>query len=666
VADKPLTEPVVPGTIDDLQQDAGRRHFTNLPTAVRWIMATAAVLAIFVAMDTLRLFGSSPLLDFIITVDNHYYYALLALLLPPCFLIFPPYRKATRYWYDIILALTAFGVSSYFFFNSETMLDFAWEFGGAPDEAIWMSYVMWALVLEAVRRCGGMTLFVLVLLFSMYPMVAESVPGVISGMASSPADTAAYHVTSIESILGLPFQAYAKLVIGFLVFGVALQHTGGGKFFINLAFALFGHVRGGAAKVAIVSSGLMGSMSGSVITNVLTTGQMTIPAMRRNGMEKEYAGGVEACASTGGVLLPPIMGSTAFVMATFLNVPYTTVALAAVIPAALYFFGLFVQVDAYAARKGLKGVPREELPRLRDTIREGWFYLAAFGVLIFLLVYLQREAVAPFIATGLLLVLNQITRFQRWNWKDAGNFLVATGKLLCELLAIMAGVGLIVGALSVTGLSGTLVNDLLYVAGDSILLLLLMGAFTSFVLGIGMTVTAAYIFLAIVLAPALVQSGLNPMSVHLFILYWGMLSFITPPVALGAFAAASVAGASAMKTGFRAMSLGSVIYFIPFFFVLDPALILAGSAWEIVSATVAALLGVMLIAGALQGYLIGFGMLERKGGLGIAGRLLLAMGGGLIALPGLEVIGFNVNDTQLLLSGLVAAVGGVLLAKKGK
>lgn len=643
-----------------------RRNVGNLPRPVRWVMAAAAVLAVFVAMDTLRLFGSTPLLDFMITVDNHYYYALLALLLPPCFLIFPPFRNATRYWYDIILALTAFGVSSYFFFNSETMLDFAWEFGGAPDEAIWMSYVLWALVLEAVRRCGGMTLFVLVLLFSLYPMVAESVPGVISGMASSPADTAAYHVTSIESILGLPFQAYAKLVIGFLVFGVALQHTGGGKFFINLAFALFGHVRGGAAKVAIVSSGLMGSMSGSVITNVLTTGQMTIPAMRRNGMEKEYAGGVEACASTGGVLLPPIMGSTAFVMATFLNVPYTTVALAAVIPAVLYFFGLFVQVDAYAARKGLEGVPKEELPRLRDTIREGWFYLAAFGVLIFLLVYLQREAVAPFIATGLLLVLNQITRFQRWNWQDAGNFLVATGKLLCELLAIMAGVGLIVGALSVTGLSGTLVNDLLFLAGDSIWLLLLMGAFTSFVLGIGMTVTAAYIFLAIVLAPALVQSGLNPMSVHLFILYWGMLSFITPPVALGAFAAASVAGASAMKTGFRAMGLGSVIYFIPFFFVLDPALILAGSAWDIITATVAALLGVLLIAGALQGYLLGVGFLGRKGVIGIAGRLLLALGGGLIALPGLELIGFGATDTQLLIAGLAAALAGGVMSRAGR
>jgi len=409
----------------------------------------------------------------------------------------------------------------------------------------------------------------------------------------------------------------------------------------------------------------MGSMSGSVITNVLTTGQMTIPAMKKNGMEKEYAAGVEACASTGGVLLPPIMGSTAFVMATFLNVAYTTVALAAAIPALLYFFGLFVQVDAYAARKGLVGTPREELPSVSGTMKQGWFYLAAFAVLIFLLVYLQREAVAPFYATGMLLVLNQLFPAHRWNMKEAGAFLVATGKLLMELLTIMAGVGLIVGALSVSGLSGTLVNDLLYLAGDSTLLLLLMGAFTSFFLGIGMTVTAAYIFLAIVLAPALIQGGLDPMSVHLFILYWGMLSFITPPVALGAFAAASIAGASALSTGFKAMRLGSVIYFIPFFFVLEPALIMSGTWWETLFATAKVAVGIVLIAGTLQRYLLGIGFLDRSGPLGIAGRALVLVGGGLIALPTTEVIGINVSDATLLISGGTMAIIGVLLSRSG-
>lgn len=634
----------------------------ELPKVLRWLTGFVAIASAFLAMDSLRMFSQNPLLDFVITVQNHYYYALMGLLLPLCFLIYPSFRSPKSYWLDGVLALATFGACCFFFFNAETMLDYGWEFL-APSYAVWVSYLLWALIMEGVRRSGGWVLFFLVLVFSLYPVVAEKLPGPISGMSSSMSETASYHVMSIESILGLPFRAYAQLVIGFLVFGVALQHTGGGRFFINLAFATFGHVRGGSAKVAIVSSGLMGSMSGSVITNVLTTGQMTIPAMKKNGMEKEYAAGVEACASTGGVLLPPIMGSTAFVMATFLNVAYTTVALAAAIPALLYFFGLFVQVDAYAARKGLVGTPREELPSVSDTMKQGWFYLAAFAVLIFLLVYLQREAVAPYYATGMLLVLNQVFPSHRWNMEEAGAFLVATGKLLMELLTIMAGVGLIVGALSVSGLSGTLVNDLLYLAGDSTLLLLLMGAFTSFFLGIGMTVTAAYIFLAIVLAPALIQGGLDPMSVHLFILYWGMLSFITPPVALGAFAAASIAGASSLSTGFKAMRLGSVIYFIPFFFVLEPALIMSGTLWEILFATAKVAFGIVLIAGALQHYLLGVGFLDRSGSSGMAGRVLTLVGGGFIALPTTEVIGINVSDATLLVSGGAMAIIGVLLSR---
>ena len=297
-------------------------------------------------------------------------------------------------------------------------------------------------------------------------------------------------------------------------------------------------------------------------------------------------------------------------------------------------------------------------------MKQGWFYIAAFMVLIFLLVYLQREAVAPFIATGVLVVLNQLSTDNRWNLKQAASFLVATGKLLMELLTIMAGVGLIVGALSVTGLSGTLVNDLLYLAGDSTLLLLLMGAFSSFLLGIGMTVTAAYIFLAIVLAPALIQGGLDPMSVHLFILYWGMLSFITPPVALGAFAAASIAGSSALSTGFKAMRLGSIIYFIPFFFVLEPALIMEGSLLKTLTATLKVAIGIVLIAGTLQSYIIAIGFIDRPGSLGAAGRSLVIIGGGLIALPTTEVIGFNVGQVTLLIVGVITASMGILISRR--
>ncbi|MEZ5560339.1 MAG: TRAP transporter fused permease subunit [Pseudomonadales bacterium] len=585
-------------------------------------VALIAVLVLFVALDMLRLLGGEPLLDRWIRLETHYYFVLLGALLPLVYLLLPRLLVL-----DLLLALVVAGSCGYFFAHAEAIVDQGWEFG-APPLATWMASALWIALLEAVRRAGGWALFVITLCFSLLPLVADRLPGALAGLAAPWGETAAYHVLSIESIFGLPFRAFAELVIGFVLFGLALQHTGVGRFFLDLAFGLLGHVRGGPAKVAILSSGLMGSMSGSVVTNVLTTGQLTIPAMKRSGMRAEVAGGVEACASTGGVLLPPIMGSTAFVMATFLEVPYYQVALAAAVPSLLYFGGLFLQVDAHAAATGLAGIPREQLPSVWRTLKSGWFYLGAFVALVVMLVVLQREAVAPYFATALLLALNQFSSEHRWNLSALVAFLQATGRLLAELVAVLAGVGLIVGALSMTGLSGTLVNDLLYFAGDSVWLLLLMGALTSFVLGIGMTVTAAYIFLAIVLAPALVQGGLDAMAVHLFILYWAMLSFITPPVALGAFAAASIAQSNPLRTGIAAMRLGSVIYFIPFMFVLDPALILHDSVAALLASAVTAVFGIVMLVAGIQGYVPWLGKDWDR-----ASRLLLGVGGLLVALP---------------------------------
>ena len=359
-----------------------------------------------------------------------------------------------------------------------------------------MSFLLWFTVVEAIRRAGGLPIAIIVGVASIYPIFADVMPGPIQGFPSSPGQTAIYLSMSREGIMGIPLQAFANLVIGFLLFGVALQQTGGGKFFINLAFALLGHVRGGPAKVAVFSSGLMGSMSGSVITNVMTTGAMSIPAMRRVGFSKSYAAGVEACASTGGVLMPPVMGATAFIMAAFLNIPYGTIALAAAVPSVLYFLGLFIQIDAYAARHDLKGIAHEDLPSLKQTLKEGWYFIFVFVLLIWLLFFLRREAVAPFYATALLIAINQVLPYQRWGWEDVKEFFSSSGKLFAELISILAGVGLLIGALSVTGLSGTIANDLIFLAGGNALVLLLMGALTSFILGIGMTVTAAYIFLA--------------------------------------------------------------------------------------------------------------------------------------------------------------------------
>jgi TRAP transporter 4TM/12TM fusion protein len=628
----------------DGEKSMTKQRATDGPLGI--LLALTAVIVSLLAMDSLRVLGA-PLLSDIVSLETQYFYLVLMFLMPLGFLLYRSNQKTDLLPLDVLLALINFLACGWLYWHSEQILDEGWEFG-SPEEAVWVSYVLWACALETVRRVAGWSLFILVFLFSLYPLAAEQMPDAISGMSVSLQDTAIYHAMSSESVLGLPFRAFANLVIGFLVFGVALKCTGGGQFFIDLAFSLLGRVRGGPAKVAILSSGLMGSMSGSVVTNVLTTGQLTIPAMKRSGFNASAAGGIEACASTGGVLLPPVMGSTAFVMATFLGMPYYDVALAAAIPAVLYFVALFLQLDAFAARENLQGADEDEIPDLLDTIKNGWYYLGAFAVLVVLLLVMQREALAPWLSTLVLLILNQFSKRHRWGAKDVFDFLVASGSLFVELLIVLSGVGLIVGALSLTGLSGTLVNELLFLAGGSTLVLLLMGALTSFVLGIGMTVTAAYIFLAIVLAPALIQGGLEPLSVHLFILYCGMLSFITPPVALGAFAAASIAGSNPMATGFKAMQFGVATYCIPFFFVLQPALILNAEPIVIVQAVFETLVGVWLIASGVQGYLPFMGVIR-----GFVPRALIATGGLLIAAPGLGNIGIDIANSEFALVGIV-------------
>ena len=605
-----------------------------------YILRFAAILSSFLSIY--MLFGVGNFLNTYVLLDTEYLYAMIALLLPLPFIVYHPTpRRGNKIpWYDIIFAASTFIIASYFCYSGSLILEEGWEYL-APTYAKIMAFILWGLVLEASRRAGGNAIFIICLIISIYPAISTFLPGFLSAPDQPWDTTATFHIFGTESIMGIPMTAFATLVVGFLIFGVALQHTGGGSFFLNLAFALLGTRRGGPAKVSIFSSGLMGSMSGSVITNVLTTGVLSIPAMKKTGFKSSYAAGVEACASTGGVLMPPVMGATAFVMATFLEVPYSEIIIAAAFPSILYYFGLFMQIDAYAARNHLKGLPAKELPSIKKVLKEGWYFVFVFVMLILMLLYMQREAQAPYYATATLLIINQIVKIHRWNYKKFLHFIESVGRLFAELAGILVAIGLIIGSLTFTGKIGTITYALVDFAGDSIIILLIMGALTSFILGIGMTVTAAYLFLAVTLAPALTGSGLDKVAVHLFMLYWGMISFITPPVAIGAFAAASVAGANGIRTGVEAMKLGSVIYFIPFFFVLNPALIGRGSVLEIFTVFFSAIAGIILISSSLQGYLVGIGNLKNSRYLEWPIRIMLGFSGILMALPGGDVTGYS-------------------------
>lgn len=625
------------------------------------IVARAFTIALLL-LGINQTFNLGSLVHFTI-LENQYLYGVLALSIPPVFLLFPGWKSARGAGPGVLdwtLAAISFAALGYFILNAYDIVLKGWEMS-PPAIAVVISAILWAIILDAGRRTGGVVLGGFVLFFSLYPLFADKMPGPISAFSSPFEYVAAYHAMSLESILGIPLKAFANLVFGFIVFGAALEHTGAGRFFINLAFALLGQVRGGPAKVAILSSGLMGSLSGSVVTNVLTTGVMTIPAMRKVGMKGTVAAAIETCASTGGVLMPPVMGAAAFVMADFLQVPYATIAIAAAVPALLYYFGLFIQIDSRAARENLRGMPKEDLPDLTTTLKEGWHHIFAFVLLTVMLLVMQQEQYAPFYATAALLVVNQIvSKTDRWGKKELLSFIDSLARLFATLAATLAAVGMIVGGLQQTGLAGTLVNDLLRIAGGSPYLLLIMGAITSLILGTGMTATACYIFLAVMLAPALIQSGLDPLAVHLYIFYWGMLSFITPPVALGAFAAASIAKTPPMQTGFEAMKIGSVIYFIPFFFVFDPALIMRGTWDNILLSTALATFGVWIFASGIQGYIAGIGPLFSKGLTVWILRLPVLIGAILIALPGEGVPGFN--DWELLGIGLLVMAPTVIAA----
>jgi TRAP transporter 4TM/12TM fusion protein len=620
--------------------EAETLRIRTLPLAWRSLLIVAAALTIFLCVNqqfVLRFFvGFTPL-------NTEYYYALVLVMLPFVFVIFPGGRVFDRVtWIDTLLFAATLAASVLLLLNIRKAAELGWEFGGAPQEIVWTGYLMWGLLMEGLRRTGGWGLMLSVAPFTLYPIIADAAwLGPLKGAQSTLDQASAYHMLSVESLLGIPLQAFAETVIGFLVFGTALMMTGAGRFFLNLAFALCGTFRGGAAKVGIFASALLGMMSGSIVSNVLTAGTMTIPVMKRTGFRASYAGAIEACASTGAVLAPPVMGATAFVMAQFLNVSYAQVALAAAIPALLYYFGLFMQVDAYAARHGLKGLPREELPGLWDSIKDGWYYLFVVALLIFMLLIMKRESHAPFYATLLLLALNQIFNREKWTLRTLAQFLEVNGRTFAELIGILAGCGLLIGAFSLTGVVSSLANDMLAIAGNNALLLLAMAAVTSMVLGLGLTTTACYIFLAVLVGPALEKAGLDKMAVHMFIFYWGMLSSITPPVAIASFAAAGIAGAPPMQTSWESMRVGSIIYFIPFFFVLNPAFVLQGPFSETVVLTVTAAIGIVFICGGIQGYQLGVGDLRFGHRLEWPLRALFIAGGLILAAPGGGIMPFS-------------------------
>lgn len=621
---------------------ADKGRVKGVVLAVVLVLGGLGVLLTINQTFNLQLFG-------LLILDTSFYYILLTLFLSLTFLLYPGRAGDAEKvpWYDWLLFLATVCTTAWLAWNGGRIVAEGWDIA-APTDATILAGIVCVLALEALRRAGGIVLFVLCTFFMLYPLFSEDLPGFLWGPSTDLAGTVRAHVMGVESIIGVPMRTVANLLVGFLLFGSALVVTGGGEFFMSLAMALMGRSRGGPAKVAILSSGFFGSLSGSVISNVVTTGQITIPTMKRIGYPATYAGAVEACASTGGALMPPVMGAVAFIMAEFLNVPYSTIMIAAMVPALLYYLALVLQADHYAAVHGLKGQPASEIPSLGPVVKEGWYFVFSIVLLTYLLLELRVEAIAPYIATVALILTASLRRKNRFNLSAARELLLDTTRNVVNIVAILAGVGFIVGSLSYTGVGGAFSRELLQFAGGNIYLLLVFGAITSFILGMGMTSSACYIFLAVVLGPALIEAGLNPIASHLFILYWGLISFITPPVALAAIAAASIAKANPLYTGMKSMRLGMINFFLPFFFVLNPTLILIGEPMAVAHDVFTAVVAVWMLASATEGWLYGVGR------LGIPARIAL-----LVAAFGLLDPGWQTDLVGAAL--LVAAYGWTAL-----
>lgn len=593
-----------------------------------WKIVIVALTVAGVLLTASQVFFWTPFGRTLLT--NEYLYLILAIFLPIIF-ITRPVTNNTRGplpWYDIVLAGLVMALNLFFAVNAQNIINFGWDYAG-PYISIVLAYAHWLITLEALRRAAGLVVTILAGAFSLFPLITSSVPvPFLQGLEFDLNGTAMMHVMGTESILGLPLQTAAGILIGFLLFGVVLQRTGGAEFFNDFAQSIFGTQRGGAAKVSVVSTTAFGMMSGSAVSNVLTTGPMTIPAMIRSGFKPRYAAAVEATASSGGSVTPPIMGAAAFLMVAFVGVPYVEIAIAAIIPALLYYVGIFVQVDAYAAKSNLKGIPRAELPKLWPVIKLGWPYIAALGGLMFILIVYQREAQAPFVLVAAILAYAMLRRRNRVTPRGVFDLFHTAGQTIAEIIGIIAGVGLIIGSLSMTGVSLSLSSELVNLVGGNVGLMLIAGAAVSFILGLGMTVSAVYVLLAIVLAPALVALGIDPIAAHLFVIYWATVSYITPPVALASFAAAGIAGTKPIPTSLTSMRLGMVKYIIPFAFALNPALVAQADFVTVLTSLGLSLIGVIIMACGFEGYAIG---IEKR--FGVVARIIAVVAGFMIMLP---------------------------------
>ena len=484
------------------------------------------------------------------------------------------------------------------------------------------------LVIEATRRVVGLPMVTVVLVFIAYAFLGPYMPGVLAHRGLTPEQLIGHLYFTTEGIFGIPLGVSSTFIFLFILFGAYLESTGLGKFFIDLANAVAGWASGGPAKVAVLSSGLMGTVSGSSVANVVGTGSLTIPMMKKLGYNANFAGAVEAAASTGGQLMPPVMGAAAFLMAEFVGVPYIDVVKAAAIPALLYFTGVWLGVHFEAKRKKLKGIPRAELPNPLTLLKERGHLAIPLVVIVYLLVSGYTPMRAALVAIFLSIFCAMLRKSTRMKPIEIVYGLERGAKGVLGVLVACASAGIIIGVVTKTGVGLRLASGLIDLAGGMLLPAMFFTMITAIVLGMGVPTTANYVITSTIAAPALEQMGVPVLAAHMFVFYFGIIADVTPPVALAAYAGAGISGGNALKTGVHASKLAIAAFIIPYVFVLSPVLLMVDATpLALVSVTLSALLGMIAISSALCGFLADHCRPYERLLLIIAGLLMIKPGG---------------------------------------
>ncbi|MGD8563544.1 MAG: TRAP transporter permease [Desulfarculaceae bacterium] len=531
----------------------------------------------------------------------------LAFVIVLCFLLRPLGRSSwtdpKNGWFtlDLFLVLLTVAVQVYTLWDLEA---FIFRRGDLTDMDIWAGTVFLILLLEATRRAVGWAMVIIAGFFILQTAFSDHFVSIFYGPPSSWFTIIDYLFMRENGIYGIPTMVMATYIFLFILFGAILVRSGAGRFFINVAMALTGSRVGGPAKASVVSSCLMASVSGSAVANVVTTGSFTIPLMKRIGYRNYFAGAVEACASSGGQIMPPVMGAAAFVIAEFLNVPYLTVALAGLFPALIYFFSIFVMVHFEARKKNLSTVSPAELPDLMTELKRGGHLFLSILVILVLMIIGYTPMLAAFWAIVSILVLSFLRKETRMTASEMLSALEEGARQAVSVSVACAAAGIIIGCVFVSGLGLKFSTLIVTIAGGKLWIALILTMFASLILGMGLTTTAVYITLAALVIPAIVKMGVVEMSAHLFAFYFGLVSAITPPVALASFAAAGIAGSNPMQTGFHSCRLGIAKYILPFVFIYNPAMVFEGNWIQIVTAVAGGFAGIYALTVTTEGWML--------------------------------------------------------------